>query len=164
MNMFYYLHFQPNLVSSFLKEGWDTYQKDKNFQKDFHESRIAEVLKQNGIKSVDQGFKTLSKAAHASRWGSQLYGTRMKSKDNKDRFLVKHEPMLDPEKATGLFNIASSTHYDFLRMIIWHRMLTKLDLDSPPWIKIKKFVDEKAEEVIDLNRHTNEVLLPLFKI
>jgi hypothetical protein len=131
-NMFYYLHFKPELIDDFLSESQDSYQmKDGEFKKQFSEYAIATELKTRGVKSTGNIFNLFSKAAHASAYGAQLYSRR--STDSQDLFHLKYGPQLERERSLIVLFITMQTHKDTLNGLLWHREERHLDVTSNFW-------------------------------
>jgi 8-oxo-dGTP diphosphatase len=144
MSMLYYLHFRPELIEMFLKEEGDDYQLNKRFRKLFNETVIQEELQQHGLSSPQDSFQKISKAAHASSWGAQFYGTRA---EKKGQYHLKYGPGFETEKALAILAAIISAHWDYLNTILWHRHHNKLDISSPEWEKIKDDVLKLEIEV-----------------
>lgn len=151
MNMFLYLHYNPNLITAFMQETQTSYQEDINFKSSFNEGAIDEDLKKRGVKSIKQGLQVLSKTMHASVWGSQLYGTEGKIINGRLNFHAKYEPGFETKKALALLNIILSAHLDYLCMILDHRYENKLDIQSKFWKDIIKRIRELEPKILSLS-------------
>lgn len=159
MNMFYYLHFNPHLISDFIKESDVDYQSDKNFRSNFNEGAIEKDLEARGVKSIKKSFQILSKTAHASAWGTQLYGTEGKIVNGRQQFHAKYGPGFETKKALVLFSIMVSSHWDYLNMILWHRYHNKLDINSKFWMSIRHRVRDLKPRILDLSDFGESILI-----
>ncbi len=159
MNMFYYLRFNPDLIPTFLKESDDSYQGNKDFQSSFNEGAIDRDLKTRGVKSVKPAFVVLSKTAHASAWGTQMYGKEGKS--GKQQYHMKYGPGFEVKKALALLGVVVSAHADYLVMILDYRKDKGLDLDSDFWKGIIKRVKELHPKASSLSDFGESVLIKL---
>lgn len=159
MNMFYYLHFKPQLLKDFLDEKQESYQIDKKFKQLFKEAAIDFELEKQGIKSITPAFQTLSKAAHASAWGTQLFGTQNLSEKNK--YCPRFGPQMEFQKTLGLLNSVLSAHWDYLNMILWHRYHNGLDIESDFWLDIRKRVKSIKPRLVTLSMISTEFLAEL---
>jgi len=133
MNMFYYLHYNPNLIPIFIKETQASYQEDPNFRSQFNEGTIDKDLRKRGVKSINKELKILSKTMHARVWGTQLYGTEGRWKNDRGQFHAKYGPGFETKKTLGLFSVILSAHWDYLCMILDHRHARGLDIRSEFW-------------------------------
>ncbi len=159
INMIYYLHFNPHLVSGFIKESDTSYQQDSDFKKSFSEAAIDYDLKKHGVKSIKDSFQKLSKAAHASAWGAQFYGTAGKSGTERQKFFVKYGPGFEAKKILALFGMTVSAHWDFLNIILWHRYHKNLDIDSVFWMDIRNRVRQLKPKILSLSKLGEELLI-----
>lgn len=157
MNMFQYLHLRPELIKMFLEESANDYQSNKEFNKSFSETAIRKELESHGMSSFKNIFDKMSKTAHASSWGAQLYGTRA---SKKNQYHFKYGPGFETEKALAILSGIVSSHYDYLNLILLHRYHNKLDIDSSKWEKIKEETLKLEEEV---RKFSNIGILVLFK-
>jgi hypothetical protein len=156
VSMFYYLHHNPELIPMFIKESDTSYQDDAAFKKAFNEGTIQKNLKVNGHSAPVKSFQLLSKTAHASAWGAQLYGTG----DRKDPnvFIAKFEPQFESKKALGLLGIILSVNWDYLNMVLWHRHHNKLDVNSKFWLGIQENVKKLRPLILGLGEKSEEIL------
>jgi len=126
-----YLKYKPELVEDFLKESRDDYQDKKSgFSTKFSEAAIHKVLTDNGVQPFSNSFQVLSKTAHASAFGAQLYGSRG-SKDQQYHF--KYGPGYETEKALAIISIISAGHYDLLDNILVYRCQQD---SNPEWLEV----------------------------
>lgn len=117
--MIQYLKYKPELIEDFLKESKEDYQDRKSgFSANFSESAIHKVLTDAGVPPFRNSFEVLSKTAHASAFGSQLYGSRG-SKGG--QYHLKYGPGYETEKALALFAIIGAGHFDMLDNILMYR-------------------------------------------
>jgi len=157
MNMFQYLHLRPELIKMFLEESTNDYQSNREFSKSFSETAIRKELESRGMSSFKDIFNKMSKAAHASSWGSQFYGTRA---NKKSQYHLKYGPEFETEKALAILSGIVSSHYDYLNLILLHRYHNKLDINSSKWEKIKK---ETLELEIKVRKFSSIGISILFK-
>ncbi|MFH1402311.1 MAG: DUF5677 domain-containing protein [Patescibacteria group bacterium] len=144
ISMIQYLHYHPELLELFLKEGQDDYQKNKDFKKAFNETAIENELVKNGLTPFGSAFQMLSKASHASSFGAQLYG----SKGNKKGvYYMNYGPKFQPEKAILLIDLAIGSYYDFINIVLWHRYHAKEEINTDNWEKIKIDLRKLKKEV-----------------
>lgn len=133
VSMIQYLKHKPELIQQFLTEKQETYQDKKNdFAENFSERAIHNTLTENGVQPFKTSFQLLSKASHASAFGSQLYGKY--GKDGK--YYLKYGPGYEDMKALALFGIISGGHYDLLDNILIYRS-GKSDKRPPEWKPIE---------------------------
>jgi hypothetical protein len=137
--MMQYLHFHPELVDLFLKENQDDYQENKDFKNAFNEGTLEKELVGKGITSFGSSFKILSKASHASAFGSQLYGSRGKIKG---QYHFNYGPKFQAEKALLIIDMIAGSYYDLVSNVLWHRYHSKEDLDSNSWKKVQADLDK----------------------
>ncbi len=118
LSMMQYLHHHSELRELFWNEKQDDYQKNPAFNKAFNESSIEKDLVGRGATPFMQAFRILSKAHHASAFGSQLYG----SEGEKDgQYHFTYGPRLQEKKALMLMDLISSLHYDVLSNILGYQ-------------------------------------------
>lgn len=161
-NMFYYLHFKPELIDMFFSENEESYQaKNSDFKKNFSEYAIATELKNRGVSSTKNIFDLFSKAAHTSAFGAQLYSRR--SSNNQDRFHLKYGPGLERERAMIILFITMQIHKDLINGIIWHRMENKLDVSSGFWLNILEKIGKMDHDISKLTSITTSLLDELEK-
>ncbi len=104
----------------------------------------------------------LSKASHASAFGSQLYGSRGE-KDG--QYHLNYGPKFQPEKALILMDLVASSHYDLVNNILWHRYHAKEEIETDAWNKVKdnlRKLKSKVEVLTHAARETIKVLWPEF--
>lgn len=134
LSMMQYLHFHPELLDLFLNEKQEDYQDNKEFKKSFSESAMEKDLVGKGVKPFGSAFQMLSKASHASSFGSQLYGSRG---EKKGQYHFNYGPKYQPEKSLMLIDLVVSSHYDLVTNILWHRYHAKEEIDTAGWNKVK---------------------------
>jgi len=154
MKMYQYLQLKPDLVVLFLSESQQEYQKNSKFKAAFNETAIDKVLIENGGRSTKESFEILSKAAHSTSWGAQLYGTA--GKDVK-KYNLKYSPGFELKKAFTSLTCVAPAFSDFVNMIIVNRRNNNLDLSHPNWLLVIK----KAEKSNDLIAKYMSVCSPL---
>ena len=142
--MMQYLHFHQELLDLYINEKQDDYQRDKDFKKAFNETIIEKELVGKGIPSFGSSFKLLSKVSHSSAFGSQLYGSNGK---NNNQYHLNYGPKFQPEKALILFNIAISSYYDLVNIVLWHRHHAKEEIETKDWNKVKINLEKLGEEI-----------------
>lgn len=146
ISMMQYLHFHPELLDLFLSEGQKDFQNNIKFRRAFSEYAVETELVKQGIEPIRSAFEMLSKTAHASYFGSQLYW----SKDHKNgTHHIKYGPKFEPEKAVLLSDIFSSIHYDFITIILWHRHHLKENIETPEWMTIRENLKELKKGVLE---------------
>ena len=101
MNMFQYLHLCPELIKMFLEESANEYQSNKEFRKLFSETTVRKKIESRGMSPFKDTFDKMSKTAHASSWGAQLYGTRA---NKKSQYHFKYGPGFETEKALAILS------------------------------------------------------------
>jgi hypothetical protein len=160
LNMMQYLHFRPDLLDLFLHETIDDYQKNKDFKNVFTEKVIEDELIRQGLPSLKDGFQFLSKASHTSSFGAQLYCT----KDHNSHFhYPKFEPVFEFEKALLLSDVISTVHLDLVDIILNHRHLNSLTLDSQEWktlIMSRENLMIKSQAISKRNNASLQILWP----
>ena len=134
LSMMQYLHHHPELLDLFLKERQEDYQHNKDFKKAFNETTIEKELVEKGLPPFGSAFQVLSKASHASSFGSQLYGSRGKEKG---QYYLNYGPKFQPEKALLLMYIVAGSHYDLVNLVLWHCYHAKEEIDTAGWEKVK---------------------------
>lgn len=147
-DMICYLHFKPELISQFLNEKQDTYQKRVDFKNLFSDKTLRAELKKRGIKSTSNIFNLFSKASHASAFGAQLFSRR--SGKNKNMFYLKYGPGLERERALIILFITMLTHKDYASIILWHRKEIGLNVGSRSWIDISNKIDKLDKDILKL--------------
>ncbi len=156
MSMMYYLHFRQDLLDMFLNEKSDDYQQNKKFKELFNEGAIEKYLASKDMPSIRESFQKISKAAHASSWGVQFYGTEGKIKH---QYNLKYGPGFESKKALAMLSMIESAHWDYLNIILWHRYHSNLDITSNSWEEIKKQVRKLKKAVLKFNAISMNMLL-----
>ncbi len=154
MNMIYYLHFNPELIEKFLSERGDTYQLDKSFKESFSESKIIDSLHQHDLSISKTSFSKLSKASHASSWGSQLFGQENSSKS----YSMKYGPGYEFKKAVTMLSVILGGSLDYVNIILNHRSENGLDVNSGPWARIQKEQNMLIEPVKKLAQRGVQII------
>lgn len=144
VSMIQYLHFHPELLDLFLTEKQDDYQNNKNFKKAFNETTIEKELVDKGLPPFSLSFQALSKASHASSFGSQLYGSKG---EKSSQYYLNYGPKFQPEKALILLDIAAGSFYDLITLVLWHRFHTKEKIDNEGWEKVKVDLEKLKKDV-----------------
>ncbi|OHA31911.1 MAG: hypothetical protein A2928_02215 [Candidatus Taylorbacteria bacterium RIFCSPLOWO2_01_FULL_45_15b] len=160
LSMMQYLHFHPELLDLFLNEKQEDYQTNKKFTKAFSEGAVEIDLVSRGATPFGSAFKTLSKASHASAFGSQLYGSRG---DKDGQYHLNYGPKFQPEKALMLIDIVTSSHYDLVTIVLWHRYHAKEEIETEAWDKVKddlRKLKDKVGVLKDAAKETIKVLWP----
>jgi hypothetical protein len=142
INMLYYLHFKPKLLTLFLQESEKEYQTNPEFKKNFSENQIEKYLIEKGLLSIKDSFEKLSKGNHASSWGCQFYGIRGK---DKNKYSLKYEPRYETYKPLYIFPMIVSAHYDFIKIVFQHRK-DHADTENE---RLKR-IEIKTEELLPL--------------
>jgi len=161
MNMFFYLHYNPDLIPIFIKESQTSYQEDPNFSSQFNEGAIDRDLKKRGVKSIKQGLQILSKTMHASVWGAQLYGTEGKWSNGRGKFHAKYAPSFETKKSLALLSIILSAHWDYMCMILDRRKSKNLDLKSDFWKSVIKHVYQLEPKILSLSNLGQDALIKM---
>lgn len=156
MNMMYYLHFRQDLLDMFLNETSNDYQLNKKFKELFSEGVIERYLTSKGMPSIRESFQKISKAAHASSWGVQFYGTEGKVKH---QYNLKYGPGFESKKALVMLTMIESAHWDYLNTILWHRYYSNMDIQSSHWEEVKKQTRELKKAVLKFNAISMSILL-----
>lgn len=160
LSMMQYLHFHPELLDLFLNEKQEDYQTNKEFKKAFSESAVENDLVARGITPFSTAFQTLSKASHASSFGSQLYGSRG---EQDGQYHLNYGPKFQPEKALMLMDLITSSHYDLINNVLWHRHHAKEVLDTEEWDRIKtdlRGLKKRVDTLSEAARKTIKVMWP----
>ena len=161
LSMMEYLHFHPELLDLFLNESEKDYQINKEFKKAFNETTIEnDLVNRGGKKPFGPAFQMLSKASHASAFGSQLYGSRG---EKEGQYHLNYGPKFEPEKALMIIDLITSSHYDLVNNVLWHRYHTQEDIDTKEWDKVKNDLRVLKKRVDILTRAAEEtiaILLP----
>lgn len=160
LSMMQYLHFHPELLDLFLNEKQEDYQTNKEFKKAFSESAVENDLVDRGVTPFGSAFQMLSKASHASAFGSQLYGSRGE-KDG--QYHLNYGPKFQPEKALMLIDLVTSSHYDLVTNVLWHRYHAKEEIETDAWNKVKddlRKLKDKVEILTNAAKETIKVLWP----
>ena len=142
LDMIYYLHYNPELISLFLKEEKTSYQDDKEFKKKFSEGAISRNLIKNGMPSRDEAFQLMSKGAHASAYGGQLF-----CKVVGQNVHMKYSPGFEADKMAAFSSILCAYHWDIVTAMLWHRHNKGLPLTSPKWKSIIRRQENMARKV-----------------
>lgn len=160
LSMMQYLHFHPELLDLFLTEKQEDYQTNKDFKKAFNENTIENDLVGRGVQPFGSAFQMLSKASHASSFGSQLYGSRGKKEG---QYHLNYGPKFQPEKALMIMDLVASSHYDLINNVLWHRYHSKEDIDTDSWNKVKKNLRDlkrRVETLTEAAKETIRILWP----
>lgn len=160
LSMMQYLHFHPELLDLFLNEKQEDYQTNKEFKKAFSENVVESDLIGRGVTPFSSTFQMLSKASHASSFGSQLYGSRGK---REGQYHLNYGPKFQSEKALMLIDLISSSYYDLINNVLWHRYHSGEDVDTKDWNKIKgelKNLKRSVERFTEATKKTIKVLWP----
>src|SRR3989344_9099563 len=155
LSMMEYLHFHPELLDLFLSEKQEDYQANKKFKKAFSESAVENDLVGRGVKPFGTAFQVLSKASHASSFGSQLYGSRG---EGEGQYHLNYGPKFQPEKALMLMDLVASSHYDLVNNVLWHRYHSGEDIDMDDWNKVKKDLRDLRRRVKTLTEAAKETI------
>jgi len=142
--MMQYLHYHPELLDLFLNEKQDDYQNNKDFKKAFNETAIEKDLVGKGLPSLTSSFQVLSKASHASSFGSQLYGSKG---EKNSQYHLNYGPKFQPEKALIFLDIAVGSYYDLVNIILWHRYHAKEEIGNEDWEKVKVDLEKLEKDV-----------------
>jgi len=159
LSMMQYLHFHPELLDLFLSEKQEDYQANKKFKKAFSESAVENDLVGRGVKPFGTAFQVLSKASHASSFGSQLYGSRG---EGEGQYHLNYGPKFQPEKALMLMDLVASSHYDLVNNVLWHRYHSGEDIDMDDWNKVKKDLRDLRRRVKTLTEAAKETIKVLW--
>ncbi len=160
LSMMQYLHFHPELLDLFLDEKQEDYQDNREFKRAFNESAMENDLVGRGVVPFGSSFQMLSKASHASSFGSQLYGSRGE-KDG--QYHLNYGPKFQPEKALMLIDIVTSSHYDLINNVLWHRHHSGEDIDTDDWNKVKsdlRGLRKSVETLTEAAKNTVKTLWP----
>lgn len=160
LSMIQYLHFHPELLDLFLSEKQEDYQTNRDFKKAFSENVIEDDLVSRGVKPFDTAFQMLSKASHASSFGSQFYGSRG---EKEGQYHMNYGPKFQPEKALMIMDLVASSHYDLINNVLWHRFHSGEDIDTDSWNKVKKDLrnlKRRVETLTEAAKETIKVLWP----
>lgn len=160
LSMMQYLHFHPELLDLFLNEKQEDFQTNKEFKKAFSENAVENDLVARGVTPFSMAFQTLSKASHASSFGSQLYGSRG---ERDGQYHLNYGPKFQPEKALMLMDLIASSHYDLINNVLWHRYHVEEDLDTEGWGKVKtnlRGLKNQVEILSGAAKKTIEVMWP----
>ena len=136
------------------------YQTNKEFKKAFSESAVEDDLVGRGVHPFGSAFRMLSKASHASAFGSQLYGSRGE-KDG--QYHLNYGPKFQPEKALMLIDLVTSSNYDLVTNVLWHRYHAKEEIETDAWNKVKddlRKLKDKVEILTNAAKETIKVLWP----
>jgi hypothetical protein len=134
LSMIQYLHFCPDLLDLYLNENREDYQNNKDFKNAFSESAIDKKLVSMGVNTSYSEFQVLSKALHASSFGSQLYCFRG---EEKGQYYLSYGPKFQPEKALLLMRLVACSYYYLIGLILWHWCQADEYLETENWNKIK---------------------------
>ena len=102
----------------------------------------------------------LSKASHASSFGSQLYGSRG---EEEGQYHLNYGPKFQSEKALMLIDLVASSHYDLINNVLWHRYHSDENIDTDGWNKVKKDLKDlkgRVETLTDAVKETIKILWP----
>ena len=160
LSMMQYLHFHSELLDLFLSEKQEDYQTNKEFKRAFSESVVENDLVGRGVRPFGSAFQMLSKASHASSFGSQLYGSRG---EKEGQYHLNYGPMFQPEKALMLMDLVASSHYDLINNVLWHRYHSGEDLDTDGWNKVKdelRVLKKRVKTLTVAAKETIKVLWP----
>lgn len=155
VSMMQYLHFHPELLDLFLNEKQEDFQNNKKFKKSFSESTIEKDLVNRGHTPFGSAFQMLSKTSHASAFGSQLYGS--KGKKNGE-YHLNYGPKFEPEKAIMLIDLATTSYYDLIVNVLFHRYHAKEDLDTEKWNAVKVNLEELKQSIEILTEATKKTI------
>ncbi|MFA5831378.1 MAG: hypothetical protein WC878_06110 [Candidatus Paceibacterota bacterium] len=159
LSMMQYLHFHPNLLDLFLDEKQEDYQKNKEFKTAFNETAIEKDLVGRGVKSFASAFQTLSKASHASSFGSQLYGSMGKKRG---QYHLNYGPKFQPEKTLMLMDMFVSSYCDLINNVLWHRYHSKTEIDTDDWRKIKTKLSKLTQNEKIFTEATGKTIKALY--
>jgi len=159
LSMMQYLHFHPELLDLFLNEKQEDYQTNKEFKRAFSESMVENDLIDRGVKPFGTSFQMLSKASHASSFGSQLYGSRG---EGEGQYHLNYGPKFQPEKALMLMDLVASSHYDLINNVLWHRYHSGEDISTEGWNKVKKDLRNLSRRVKTLTEAAKETIKVLW--
>ncbi len=160
LSMMQYLHFHPELLDLFLTEKQEDYQINKDFKKAFSENTIENDLISRGVQPFGSAFQMLSKASHASSFGSQLYGSLG---EKEGQYHLNYGPKFQPEKSLMIMDLVTSSHYDLINNVLWHRYHSDEDIDTDGWNKIKENLRDlkrRVETLTEAAKETIKVLWP----
>lgn len=160
LSMMQYLHFHQELLDLFLNERQGDYQTNRDFKKAFSENVIENDLVSRGVKPFGTAFQMLSKASHASSFGSQLYGSRG---EKEGQYHMNYGPKFQPEKALMIMDLVASSHYDLINNVLWHRFHSGEDIDTDSWNKVKKDLrnlKRRVETLTEAAKETIKILWP----
>lgn len=134
LSMMQYLHFHPELLDLFLNEKQEDYQTNKEFKRMFSEGAVERDLSKRGVTPFGTSFQILSKASHASSFGSQFFGSRG-AKDG--QYYLNYGPKFQPEKALMIIDLIAVSNYDLINSVLWHRYHAGEDLNTAKWNRVK---------------------------
>ncbi|MBP9762364.1 hypothetical protein KBD34_01985 [Patescibacteria group bacterium] len=132
LSMLQYLSYHPELLDLFLLEKQNDYQTRPEFKAAFSENAIEKDLVGRGQESVSKAFQMLSKTAHASTFGAQLYWTKDHASGVHN---PKYEPIFEEEKALLLGDLLLTAHLDFAAVVLRYRQRTGQPTDQ--WLKVE---------------------------
>lgn len=133
LSMMTYLHYHEELLGLFLSEQKEDYQKNQSFKEAFKESAIEKDLTGRGMKPFSSSFQILSKTSHSSAFGSQLYGSRGEGKN----YHFNYGPKYQAEKSIILMDIITSSYYDLVANVLWHRNDNKEEINTNGWKNVR---------------------------
>lgn len=158
ISMMQYLHYHPELLNLFLNEKQEDYQNNKDFKRAFNETAIEKELVSKGLPPFSSFFQILSKASHASSFGSQLYGS-MGEKSSK--YHLNYGPKFQSEKALMLLDIVAGSYYELVNLVLWHRYHAKEEIDTEDWEKVKIDI-EKLKKDVEIHAKVTLEIINLF--
>ena len=159
LSMMQYLHYHPEFLDLFLNEGQDEYQANKEFRKNFSESAIEADLVSRGVPPFNTAFQVLSKASHASSFGSQLFGSKG---EKKGQYHFNYGPKFEAEKALLLIDLVASGHYDLVTNILFHRHHAKEELSTENWENVKKRINVLKDKILTLTDAVKATITTMF--
>lgn len=137
-----YIHHNPSDSEILIKEEKNTYRKDKEYRKKFHEVSIRKFLTDKGYDIPEKELQTLSKVTHGSTFSSQIFGYKPLYPENEGEYEVKYAPEYDVIKAIPLIQLLLVFPLDFARFFILH-----FYDNTKKWKELKSYLQKNDKEV-----------------
>jgi hypothetical protein len=113
-----YLFHHTELLEMFWNEKEDDYQKNRVFKDAFNEGAIDRDSVSRGSTPYGTAFKTLSKASHASAFGSQFFGSQSSAGNGQYHF--NYGPYFEAKKALSFSTVILGGILDMLIAVFVH--------------------------------------------
>jgi len=141
LNMSMHIHHHPEDAELLLKESRDSFKKNKEYKKKFHEYNLKRELIKIGYKIPEQ-FDDVAKSTHGSLWGAQVFGFKG-IKTSKNQYELHYSPLFSMLQSTTYLSFIISIPTDFSIYCLRHLKEKNIKIDQELLEKFRE-IDRKV--------------------